>query len=461
MEENKKRYQAYIRDIHAPATLRKRTIASLKAQVKTRALETNESLNGQPPLRRGEAGGRTAYHRPRYKRPGLILAVVCLCLLLAVPALAVSSSFQELLYLIAPQTAQFLRPIERSCEDQGIRMEVTAAMYDEDTLGAYLTFQDISGARIDDTLDLYDYQIKGYNSFTHELIHYDESSRTATIRLVGQRDKKQAPGKITLSVTSFLSGKTDFRDLALAPGLLTKLSDQTMAVPEACISGGGNISANSGQDGTRTFLQPSAEEKKISEQVNFVTVSAAGMIDGKLHIQTRWEQSVDNHGFIYGKNERGEICRPVSNYSFGMADGQPVYGRNYVEYVFDLSADELDDYTWYGDFTEDGVYLEGDWQVTFASEDVSARQLVRKGISANGLHLDELTISPLGVRLSGGQIGEANIEIVYQNGRRISDGSTICFEQEKGRIYKWLSDQPLDVAQIAGLYVNGVWIDLP
>ena len=63
-------------------------------------------------------------------------AVACLCLIcgLAIPAMAAfSPSFYELLYAVTPATAQFFKPVQRSCEDNGIRMEVTAAYIHENT----------------------------------------------------------------------------------------------------------------------------------------------------------------------------------------------------------------------------------------------------------------------------------------------------------------------------------------
>ena len=69
-------------------------------------------------------------------------AAACLCLVfcLAVPAMAVSiPAAYELLYAVSPATAQFFKPVELSCEDNGIRMEVTAAYIHDDTAQIYIT----------------------------------------------------------------------------------------------------------------------------------------------------------------------------------------------------------------------------------------------------------------------------------------------------------------------------------
>ena len=74
-------------------------------------------------------------------------AAACLCLIcgLAIPAMAAfSPSFYELLYAVTPATAQFFKPVQRSCEDNGIRMEVTAAYIHENTAEIYLSMQDLT-----------------------------------------------------------------------------------------------------------------------------------------------------------------------------------------------------------------------------------------------------------------------------------------------------------------------------
>lgn len=73
---------------------------------------------------------------------GTLAACLCLVCVLAVPAMAAfSPAFYELLYAVTPATAQFFKPVQRSCEDNGIRMEVTAAYIHENTAEIYLSLE--------------------------------------------------------------------------------------------------------------------------------------------------------------------------------------------------------------------------------------------------------------------------------------------------------------------------------
>ena len=63
-------------------------------------------------------------------------------------------SINNLLSIVSPKTALKLEPIESSSEDDGIKMEVVAAMSDEEMAIIILRMQDLTGNRIDETLDL-------------------------------------------------------------------------------------------------------------------------------------------------------------------------------------------------------------------------------------------------------------------------------------------------------------------
>ena len=62
----------------------------------------------------------------------------------------------EILYALYPETAKRLTPVQISCEDNGIRMEVEAVYVHADTAEIYLSMQDLTGERIDETVDLFD-----------------------------------------------------------------------------------------------------------------------------------------------------------------------------------------------------------------------------------------------------------------------------------------------------------------
>ena len=144
---------------------------------------------------------------------GTLAACLCLVCVLAVPAMAAfSPSFYELLYAVSPATAQFFKPVRRSCEDNGIRMEVTAAYIHENTAEIYLSMQDLTERSFDETVDLFDsYRLHTpFDCTGHcKLASYDPDTHTATFFVtLEQWDQQNIEGeKLTFSVQKLLSGK--------------------------------------------------------------------------------------------------------------------------------------------------------------------------------------------------------------------------------------------------------------
>ena len=70
-----------------------------------------------------------------------------------------------------------------SCEDDGIKMEVISAYINADKADIYISMQDMTDERIDETTDLFDsYSINRpfSSSATCERMSYDEETKTAT-----------------------------------------------------------------------------------------------------------------------------------------------------------------------------------------------------------------------------------------------------------------------------------------
>ena len=250
-------------------------------------------------------------------------AVACLCLIcgLAIPAMAAfSPSFYELLYAVTPATAQFFKPVQRSCEDNGIRMEVTAAYIHENTAEIYLSMQDLTGTNFDETVDLFDsYRLHTpFDCTGHcKLANYDPDTHTATFLVtLEQWDRQSIEGeKLTFSVQKLLSGKKSWE------GIL---------------------------DG--------------------VALTGIGYADGRLHVQVYYADilKTDNHGSIsLVDRETGEQID---------CDGSAAFfdskrAGSYEDYIFTgIEADALGTYVLYGTFVTSAGPVEGNWSVTFPLE---------------------------------------------------------------------------------------------
>ena len=187
-------------------------------------------------------------------------AAACLCLIcgLAVPTIAAfSPSFYELLYAVSPATAQFFKPVQRSCEDNGIRMEVTAAYIHENTAEIYLSLEDLTGTSFDETVDLFDsYRLHTpFDCTGHcQLASYDPDTHTATFLVtLEQWDRQSIEGeKLTFSVRKLLSGKKTWEGTLDGVDLGGSLTSATQTVQPLRRSPGGSRVVRHAQSCRRT-----------------------------------------------------------------------------------------------------------------------------------------------------------------------------------------------------------------
>lgn len=304
-------------------------------------------------------------HSPR-RMPMLAAAVLAACVILVTPVLAVSNPtiIYNIIYSISPSTAQFFKPVQVAYEDNGIRMEVAATYIHDNTAEIYVTMQDLTGDRIDETTDLFDsYSIhRPFDSAgTCSLRDYDPATKTATfLILISEYDNRNITGdKLTFSVKKFLSHKTEIEDAPIALDLSSAETGETK-IPDY-IRGYGSINGESHDD--EACLLPGASLYPISDKFN---VSAMGYVDEKLHIQLAMDNvlTTDSHGDFYLKDKTGN--KIASEYSVSFVENQDTDQRaDYSEFVFDVPQSKIADYSLYGCFYTSGLLTEGNWEVTF------------------------------------------------------------------------------------------------
>lgn len=307
-----------------------------------------------------------------HKRLVASVAAIVICFTLAVPALAATvPAFYEVLYSISPATAQFFKPVQKSCEDNGIRMEVVAAHINEDTAEIYVSMQGSEETRIDETIDLFDsYNINTpFDCSSHcEFASYDPITQTATflITIEHWNEQKIEGKKLTFNVRNLLSNKQKFEgviaDIDLAN---TDLTTMTQIVSPRGIENAELVEQYKSNNHGLTALK---SDESITSPIDGVMITAVGYVNGTLHVQVYYENilNTDNHGTISLKNPvTGEIV-PCSG-SFSFFDAEKT--GSYQDYVFaDISTTELLNYQLYGEFVTSDGSIEGDWSVTFPLE---------------------------------------------------------------------------------------------
>lgn len=322
-----------------------------------------------PLLQRTRAAAQKAPARPRRLRPLIALAAALVCLALAVPAFAMPAIAADpdgyaLLYSISPAAAQFFKPVNRSDEDNGIRLTVDSVYLHSDTVEIYVSLQDLTGDRLDETTDLFDsYRInRGFDcSATCSLAGYDAQTRTARFLIsITSFDGQDIEGdKLTFSLNRLLTGKTETEGAVTGLDLAAAQAEPDTQQVEW--RGGSGIAAET--DGstaeTRTALVPTGT---FAAPTPGVAITAMGYVDGLLHIQVLYENilETDNHGQLWLENG-AEKLECLGSLSFFAENGSD----SFEEYVFDVSPAQLADCTLYGSFVTADTLIEGNWEITF------------------------------------------------------------------------------------------------
>lgn len=293
---------------------------------------------------------------------GMVLVLSVLSLSAAVAAGNVTA--YNILFLFNSDIAVKLAPVNVSCESNGIKMEVESIYVHGDEAKIYISMQDLTGDRIDETMDLFD----SYNIHTNgdqiggcEIVAFDAENKLATFLITVQQmdGNRIAEGNMTFSVTKFLSGKEEtdeeLPDISL---------NATPILSDADVQTDVEIRGGNGSWGNK-YLKPN-EEQSFSP-VDGVTITAYGFIDDKLHVQVHYEEIVkyDNHGYVYWRDAEGNAN--VDHVQVSFWDEDKVSG--YEEYVYDISPkDDLSEVFMWGHFFTCKNQITGNWRVTFPIE---------------------------------------------------------------------------------------------
>lgn len=305
-----------------------------------------------------------------FYRPAIAIVSICLVLCFIMPALAAGvDPVYQLMYMVSPNAAQFFVPVQKSDENNGIKMEVVSAYIHENVAEIYITLQDLTQDRVDETTDLFDsYDInRAFDSSSRcALVGFDKASKTATflISIEAWGNKNIDGDKITFLVREFLSNKQTYDNIEIPIDLSTiNAAGETQTV--SCSGGGAaNYERFVEFQNNPIALIPSYPMDEFA--VHGIELTGVGYINGSLHIQTAVKNSLekDNHGVFYFKDDKGN--RIDTSYTFYFIDEDENSGRiDYCNYVFDIPQNALDAYTLHGDFVTTGMKTEGGWKVTF------------------------------------------------------------------------------------------------
>ncbi len=310
------------------------------------------------------------FQKPVFKKICRVAVAACMIFMIALPAVAGHiPRFYRLLYSFIPETADRFSPVELSCQDNGIKMEVEASYIHDDTAQIYISITDITGGRIDETVDLFDsYDINTvYDTSAHcEKVSFDADTDTATflITIIQDNNKKLNNERITFAVKQLLCGKQQYE------GKIENYEMSSLAfLPQTQVM---DIRGCGGTDkllfekysrvDTAEMLVP---QGNLAQPTDGVMLTAVGYIGDELRVQVKYDdiRRTDNHGYIYLKDkERGQIIMADASIRAFAEDNS----SSYEEYIFTgILPENADQYGLYGWFVTSDILITGNWKVSF------------------------------------------------------------------------------------------------
>lgn len=399
----------------------------------------------------------------------LVLTVSVICLVFAASVTAFASAvpmFNDWIYSISPKLAELLYPVNESAEDQGIKIDVLYAGNDNHNAVVYFTVQDITGMnRVDEDLDLCDTcNIDGPCAFNVEMLSFDEKTNTAFFIMRGLGGEGMSNRLANFKIGKIQSDKIthDWYHTGVDMESLIVNKVKSFPVSEYFYTGGSEQPENG-----LFVLEPDVMNVSFGDDIDFVTISNIGFVDGKLHIQTKWDASFDNHGqlVLLDKNKTSfddENAILFDNYYFKTEEDSENCSKDkfahHIEYVFDInSLEELSSYELWGNFVEDGSFIEGEWNVDFRLSDTEKMKINQTdGIA------DHVEVSTIGAYIKGynGEYEQCDFSIV------LKDGTVVDFSQfgsndsyygnpNKFDVDMMFVDSPIVLNDIASISIDG------
>lgn len=341
-----------------------------KYQHMMQQIKPNEQLVHDVMAQAQEHPVRRVSRTRRMLRPAAAVAAVCVCLNFTLSALAANSDrAYAMMYAVSPALAQHFVPINKTSDDNGIRLEVESAYISGDTAQAYVTLRDMDKkGRIDETTDLMD----SYHIITAqdtasgcELVAYDPQTQTARfyINITSMNGKDLVKDKVTFMLSQFLSGKQEKKNYTVPHALDAALKQPQTTKKEINGGGGGSDDAASLFTGEHTVLKPD-ENNSLLQEIPGIDFTGVGYIDGKLHVQMAMRdfRNTDNDARVWLTDASGKQVDEDYSQCFVSDDDTD----NYYEFVFDVPQEQISQYQLCGDFwTANHGAMQGNWRVTF------------------------------------------------------------------------------------------------
>ena len=397
------------------------------------------------------------------KKAALIAAAAALVSVFPLTAAAATAvpAINDWVYSVNPQLAEYLYPINESCTDNGIKLEVESAANDSHNTRIFFTLQDTEGkGRIASDTDLCDSYYINIGSFISGGVcceSYDPETQTARFSANITSNEDLTNKMATFSLSMIMSNKTEYEKFDTGINLAEIIPEHTQIGGEKIEHIDGWSHSSESLYESESYDKPSKEDMlvpdvtniSIGDQFDYVSISNIGFIDGKLHIQTKWESSFDNHGWFTLYN--GDYISGYEMIYFSTKEDNAI-GTRHIEYIYDVGPEDLSNYKLLADIVEDGEIVKGDWQINFRMESMNKIKLEYKNASS-------AEITPVGLYINGyrGET-EPSVTISYADGTSETIDS-FTMESDVGFLFRkknyYMEFGWIDIKNIVSVTING------
>lgn len=365
--------------------------------------------------------------------------------------------------------------------NDGIKMDIGAAMTDGDVTVVYIAVQDKIGDRLDDSFRFDNFRFADeskamMNGWSYDGITYDPKEKISIIRfLIDGQD--MGGQKIGLRAKSFFSKEKVFDDLTISEHLSDILNEN----PTSSSFYGGYMDDN-GNEIINEILKPDEMAVPING-MDTITITNAAILGDKLNIQMKCRDKSQMQSSIFFHFERADgerFAEAPQIIEYGLdKDGAPYRMSSreveevpyyYIEMIYDLenlglTAEEIAEAKLIGYCSHYESYCEGNWDLTFQIEEVENTKQEDCSIQIGDCEIKSAKISPIGVTLRGRspESVEEDISIsVTLDGKEIefpeygSEWSLLEYEKGMNNVtFRYFFDQVTDVSTIDSIMING------
>jgi len=436
---------------------------------------------------------KTRPSAPRQICRSVTVAAVMSMVLIVTVAAAALGGFDGFIEKFNPTYGDIVEPVEISCEDQGIRMEVIGAQKYDNMVVIYYSLQDISGEnRLTETTNFHNGlnlkinmkeattdgpEVGASYSYKNDVLYFDKETNTIYYELVIDVSTGDIFEPLTIGSAAVYFDTASYENEPSDVSLVNVENPDTVAIEGESIS---SMSGSNLSDELENSIKKALEFGCYADAPyggDDMWISNIGIVDGKLHVQIG---RVFNQEF--GSNIPALSLMSVDggsigyDYSYTMICDKKNQSINlheddfnnavyfYTEYVFSVDENSLQDYTLC--FTGN-VYsgIVGNWKVSAYLSDTSSQIFVWTDVAVNDISFEHIRLSPLGLQAKGVRwdtfnLDEVTVSVETAEGIVTLNASEGYNHQTGSYSLNCPADEPIDIASVTAIIVNGIRIPI-